>query len=652
MMRVIFLTLLLLSLVGTVGAQDATEEAAYTPLIEPTACPFDVLDGFRVDCGTLTVPQDRAQPAGEQVRLAYAVFRSTAINPQPDPLVYLDGGPGSFTLESWTPTFADTFAPFAAERDVILFDYRGAGESQPNLFCQDTLDLTLDTLDDDLSDAEATARYFEVFDACRARFAAEGVDFDFYDSAAMAQDAVDLWTTLGYEQVNLFGVSYGTRLALTIARDNPDGVRSLILDGVLPLEVDRSATLFANADRAFEALFAACAADAACNETYPDLRTVTYDLAARLDAEPAMLRVRLRETNQAYDALLDGAGLLNTLFQSMYATWLIPSLPGAIYDANEGDYGRLTDMVGQFIDSSFTFSEGLYITQECNEELPFNSIETVRAAAEQYPDLAALFASDDLVGEQAYIDNCAGWIDTPPAALENEPVRSDIPTLILSGQFDPITPPSWGEMVGANLPNGYVYTFPGVGHGAITSGESCPVEMAVGWLVDPLFPPDDSCLDEMSAVFEVPITGVDLVRFFDDTQGINAVHPDGWEQTAPASFASSRTYINSVSYFFFPDDRRALLNSLGEFYGGTLIKSFDPVQAGGKEWTIYRMQAQQHTEYVIVATAEVQGFVYMMVVTAGSEEEAQVLYDQLMLPGLPLFEIGGSAAPSGGGFSA
>lgn len=622
--------------VTPLGAQ----EADYTPTLEPGDCPFDTPRGLTVDCGSMIVPQNRAEPDGTPVSIAYAVFRTNSDNPRPDPLIYLDGGPGTFSLEVWGSIFLRTFGPFIEHRDVILFDYRGTGESEPSLYCEETLEWTLETLDDDLTDAEATSSYYAALDACRARVLEDGVDLDQYDSAAFARDVVDLWTALGYDQVDLLGISYGTRLALTLMRDYPDQIRSVVLDGVLPLEVNRNATLIRNADRAYEALFAACEANAACADAYPDLRTVTYETARQLDEEPILIDITLPETGETYSARVDGGGFLNTLFQALYATWLIPSLPATIYEVSAGDYDQLAFLVGTFTDNTFSFSDGLYVAQECNEELPFNTIESIEEAAAEFPELSPLFNTEAFVGEQAYLDNCADWFATLPDAAENEPVVSDIPTLIFSGQFDPITPPAWGDQVAANLENSFVYTLPGIGHGATTSGEVCPVTVAHDFIENPFTTPDDDCIADLQVAFETPIREVTLVRFHDDNTEINGVHPDGWQAVGATSYAASRSLVNSVTYFVYPDDRGQFLISLGDYFGGTLLKSFNPVQAGGKSWTLYTMQATAITEFVTVATTEIDNVVFMVIITAGSQEEMDILFEELLLPGLSFFEVG------------
>ena len=174
-------------------------------------CPFPALDG--VTCGYLTVPEDRSQPDGYVVELAVAIISPTGANPDPVPVVYLEGGPGGASLIS---TDAFQAEPIVEDHTLILFDQRGTGFSIPSLNCPE--------LEDDTSSDEDPVQ------ACRDRLEADEINLQMYNSAANAADVYDLVTALGYDQVNLWGISYGTKLGLTILRDYPEIVQSAVLD--------------------------------------------------------------------------------------------------------------------------------------------------------------------------------------------------------------------------------------------------------------------------------------------------------------------------------------------------------------------------------------------------------------------------------------
>ena len=164
-------------------------------------------------------------------------------------------GPGGDALEIVPLVFADRFAPFLADRDFIMFDQRGTGFSEPSLACPETLELAFETIELELTDEESRTLSLEALNECRDRLAADGIDFTAYNSAENAADVNDLRIAMGYEEWNLYGISYGTRLAQTVVRDYPEGIRSIILDSAYPIESNLLTETPANLDRALTELF-------------------------------------------------------------------------------------------------------------------------------------------------------------------------------------------------------------------------------------------------------------------------------------------------------------------------------------------------------------------------------------------------------------
>jgi len=235
------------------------------------------VEGETVECGYLIVPEDRADPDSRDIRLAVAIFRHPDGAPEPDPIIYLEGGPGGSPLEIRAPNFAYFGPIFAANRDIILFDQRGVGFSEPALDCPALTELYLDLLDFEadgelLTAQEILDRKVEAFMACAEDLSAVA-DLSAYNTVANAADVNDLRLALGYDQVNLYGSSYGTRLALGVMRDFSEGVRSVVLDAPYGPDADIYLDTPSSFDRALTVLTKECAADDACNAAYPDLRT-------------------------------------------------------------------------------------------------------------------------------------------------------------------------------------------------------------------------------------------------------------------------------------------------------------------------------------------------------------------------------------------
>jgi pimeloyl-ACP methyl ester carboxylesterase len=175
-----------------------------------------------VQCGYLSVPEDHTRPQGSKIRLAIAIFKSASAHPKPDPVVYLQGGPGGPLVDALGPSFtSNSLAAWPGDRDLILLDQRGTGNSQPSLACPE-----LTTM--------AHARFVEAMRACHDRLVREGINLNDYTTLQSTGDVHDLVQALGYRQANLYSISYGTRLALTVMRLSPSDVRSVVLDSVFP----------------------------------------------------------------------------------------------------------------------------------------------------------------------------------------------------------------------------------------------------------------------------------------------------------------------------------------------------------------------------------------------------------------------------------
>jgi pimeloyl-ACP methyl ester carboxylesterase len=477
-----------------------TPPAPLAPLgYERGDCPFEVGDLQGVECGSLTVPMNRAEPDTGRVRLPVAVFRSDSANRQPDPVVYLDGGPGGNTIEGmpWVYLAVKDIAP---DRDVVIFDQRGAGGSNPSLDCPEVQEVNYELLIQPLTIDQRVIEDEAAVKTCRDRLVRAGIDPSFANSAENAADVNDLRIALGYEQWNLFGVSYGTKLALTVMRDYPEGVRSVILDSVYPPQSDLYSELQPDYDRALSALFASCAADPTCAAAYPDLETAFYDTVNALNTNPVQFGLDVLENRTDISARIDGIWLSSLVFSAMYSVDLIPYLPALIFEVRAGHYYILDFIVDAWFQDIEGISLGMHYSVQCSEEMPFVLREAVLQSAKAHPHLAMYSEYQ----AKSMFASCDKWQAPPAAGNANEAVVSSIPTLVMSGEFDPITPPSWAQLAAANLDHSYYYQYPAVGHGAVFSNV-CPADMAEAFLNNPQQAPDGSCI--------AGITGLEWVIF-------------------------------------------------------------------------------------------------------------------------------------------
>ena len=439
--------LLIFLMVAPVLAQDAAPE------IEWTNCwmdlPNDMVEGQNVDCGYLNVPEDRTSDSSATIQLAFAIMYAPADNVQPDPIVYLAGGPGSNAvgdLDGWLDI------PYLDNRDLILLDQRGTGYSLPSLNCPET--------EQGLEDATQL---------CHDRLISEGIDLQAYNSAANAADVADLRVALGYDEWNLYGVSYGTRLALTIMRDYPEGVRSVVIDSVYPPEVNSWEEYGQNTAEDFQKLFAGCAADPNCDAAYPNLEQTFADTVDQLNAEPVSYTGT--DTNgDSVDQELSGDSFIDRVFQLLYSTESIPYLPLVISEVAYGNYTALDDLEsGAIIQAGFrqapqaediSDSEGMNLSVECQEEVAFLDETT---ALDNVPAQPAELHDNSVGAIQQTFSDCAIWEVAPADPIETQPVESDIPTLVTSGEFDPITPAHWAESAASYLPTASSICSPAAG---------------------------------------------------------------------------------------------------------------------------------------------------------------------------------------------
>ncbi|MBZ0278840.1 MAG: alpha/beta hydrolase [Anaerolineae bacterium] len=493
--RIQCLLILLFALSLPVAAQDAA------PAFRPGRCLFTKPGGLTIDCGEVTVPADRNQPDGGMISLPVAIIRSRSANPAPDPVVLLVGGPGGSALEFPGFTFRPNYYSFLADRDFILFDQRGVGESRPSLDCPNYLYALYEIAGGLHTPQQNADMEAQALLNCRQTLVEEGIDLNLYTTAINAADLDGIRRALGYKRWNLFGVSYGTKLALTAMRDYPAGIRSVILDSVYPLQANLYLEYAPNLNRVLRLMFDRCAAQPSCQQAYPDLETVLYGLVDEFNAEPVEVKARHTERGFEFTAYITGDMLLDTVFNELYRKDAIPGVPALIDSFRVRDTAALAQLAQDYLDRGFGFSEAFYYSVQCADELQDIPLENILATGAVLP--SSLIGSFNRFAEST-ATICGGWGVQPGGDRENQPVTSAIPALILSGEFDPITPPSWGEMIAVDLTNSFRYVFPGVGHGEVRS-DTCALQIALSFVNDPTTEPDSSCIASMPGVtFSTP----------------------------------------------------------------------------------------------------------------------------------------------------
>ncbi len=481
--------------VGIGTAAVATTAAGGTvPRFAAAACPFKLgpgeVDGQNVACGYLVVPEEHAHPAGRTIWLAVATVKSVGAQPAPEPIIVLNGGPGQGS-EGFLAGFLSDRLPLKALLDrytVVFFDQRGTGYSQPSLACPDAGGATPGGA---IAAMAPTEQELAVPIKCHDRLVGTGVNLSAYNSAESAADVNDLRTALRYDQVNLLGISYGTRLALTVLRDFPQIVRSTVIGSVDPPQEDLLADRTTSFDGALKRVFVQCAADPACDSKYPDLQATFAQDVAQLNDNPVTLTVKNPTTGKTQTGRATGRSLISAVYLSLFlGSYLAPTVPILIAQVHDGQYALLTALLGLNQTTASDISIGMYYSVQCSEQYAFSTPDGVKnAAATAQPEIREL----ELPAIANDLAVCGKWGVAKADAREKQAVRSDVPTLLLSGQYDPITPPSYAQDAAKTLSRGMSVEFPGIGHDPVTTSGACGESIILGFFQQPLAQPNTAC---------------------------------------------------------------------------------------------------------------------------------------------------------------
>jgi pimeloyl-ACP methyl ester carboxylesterase len=399
-----------------------------------------------IRCGILKVPENRATRAGRMVDLHVAVLPALRPEGAPDPLFILAGGPGQGARE-YAPFVRSAFKEVRRSRDIVLVDVRGTGASNP-LDCD---------LGDPLEFLEA-----ETIDPTPCLKRLKG-DPRFYTSEPIVDDLDDVRAALGYQQINLWGGSYGTRAALVYARRHADHVRSVVLDGAAPFEIELPLYNAANAQRALDRLLADCAAEPECSSAFPRLREELGEVLARLDQGPVRVSLRHPQTNRLTDLKLPRSAFTSGLRGMLYVPTHASLIPYMIHAAAQGDFSPMAALSLETAAwSTETMSLGMTLSVLCAEDVQRITDE------EAEREVRGTFLGRSEI--DSWRQMCSKWPRGPLPAEVDRVRPLQVPALILSGDLDPVTPPRWGEAMKAHFPGALHVVVPGAGHNTSTTG--------------------------------------------------------------------------------------------------------------------------------------------------------------------------------------
>jgi pimeloyl-ACP methyl ester carboxylesterase len=442
---------LLLALVPCAALQAAPAESA----LELSPCELHVPGtGLTApaECGWFEVAENPAEPEGRKIKLRVARVPAQGREVEPDPLILFAGGPGQAATEAWL-IVAPAFRKLNENRDILLIDQRGTGQSNPLRCRQIALDEAMLLDWDDLEDS--------------TRDCLAGLQGDprFYTTTIAMQDYDQVRAALGYEQLNLFGVSYGTRAAQVYLRLFPERVRTVVLDSVVPQTLALGSEHAKKLDLALDRVLDSCEADADCRQAFPQSRENLRLMAEAVTANPVKVTVLHPLTGEPQEVefnrdLLGGA--IRFLSYSAETQALLPLL---IHEAaTTGNYSRITSqLMITATGLADSIAQGMELSVVCAEDFPRFPNPDEMAESTNH------LLSDSMMRSSQI--QCGIWPRGSVPADFNEPIVSDKPILLLSGEFDPVTPPEYAEQVLQHLSNGKHLVAPGQGHSV--SGKGC-----------------------------------------------------------------------------------------------------------------------------------------------------------------------------------
>jgi pimeloyl-ACP methyl ester carboxylesterase len=402
----------------------------------------------KVRCGTFEVFEDRVGKSGRKIALKIVVFPATGQNKAADPLFYISGGPGSSATED-APYVASDFAKIREHRDLVFVDQRGTGGSNP-LNCDFFKPADLSSYMGD---------YFPLEDVRKCREQLEPkANLKLYTTEIAMEDLDDVRAALGYEQINVIGGSYGTRAAQVYLKLHEAHVRAVVLHGVSPTNQFMPRDFPQHTERALNGVMADCDADDVCRAAFPNLRIEAKSVLEKLLRGPVAVELKRPPATESIRLSLSRDLAAEAIRYMLYQPGAASRIPLFIHLAAQGNFTPLTEAALSYRESIVaTGSNGMYLSVTCAEDLPLIK------SGEGERNGVNTFLGDYRLRQQRAA--CALW---PRGKIANDyaaPTRSDVPALILTGQWDPVTPPIYGDTAAKYLSYSLHVIVPHGGHG-------------------------------------------------------------------------------------------------------------------------------------------------------------------------------------------
>jgi pimeloyl-ACP methyl ester carboxylesterase len=465
--------LVLILICGSLGL--ARTYPPTVPRFETAPCVFRLsseLAKLKKRCGFVVVLERHGLSRGRAIRLFVMVLQR-GVQKSQNALIYLNGGPGASSAFLGTALTGELASVFTAKEDLILFDQRGIGFSQPALNCGGDMVL------------------------CRELYTRAGFEISAFNSVENALDVGDIRDQLGYEKLDVYGISYGTLLAQHVMRLNAHVVRSVTLDAVLPVGVNALVDNIATKDRALRRVLEACETDLRCEKAFPNLYFQLEQAFKNVRNEPVVVRIRGGERNGGFDLKLNEYMVYGFLIANLYDSDANLRIPLFIHSLAARDSRTLEQILSPYfaIENVLievdAFAQGMYLSVVCREMVSLNPTEWATTLGF---DVLPIYRELSTKPSSGVVKSCKDWKPGIASATDLEPVVSRIPTLIFTGKFDPVTPSEYARAVASHLEQSQVVEFTG-GHGVLNKNAnlSCANKLFQAFLEQPEQKLETSC---------------------------------------------------------------------------------------------------------------------------------------------------------------
>lgn len=451
------------------------QQKGYTPKIEPCACAFKADSSLKTRCAYLIVPENRNKPNGKTIKLPFIYVESNNPNKHKDPVLYTAGGPGASSLHG--VTFVHNRA-FIKDRDYIAFEQRGTYNAKPWLNCTEVPAAIKESYRKGL---DKDSMILQGVKACRKRLVSEGIDLDAYNTIENAADIEDLRRALNIDSINLVGISYSGGLMMTVMRNYPQHIRSVVLDSALPGFVNYEEDAVFSINESFDKIFSNCDRDSTDKVRYGNLRQRFHEYLNSISGKAFYLSYKEKDKPDSIQIKYTRDELLDFLVDKLTSNRQLKNVPYIITQVMAGNQkGYMTD----YFDGVFgagASTAGMRYSMYCSEQINYTDQKVIDKQNTMFPYFAGFHFND--------VDHprCNCWNVKSIDPIAKTPVYSHLPVLLSSGDTDPYCRPYYNDLIHHYMPNSQRLLFIDKTHGPLLNTKEGDELLAV-FLAHPFSP--------------------------------------------------------------------------------------------------------------------------------------------------------------------